>query len=88
MAIRTISIYVDDGRIFEYDVEALTEEGVCAKVREHIRTIYRDGFYRHNEGGEGEYEMIPLKLGYAGSKVIKIKSSNILTKYPDRIKVT
>jgi len=40
---RKISVYIDDGRIFEYDVESES------KVREHSDAIIKGG-YRHNDG--------------------------------------
>ncbi len=65
----TVSIYLDDGRVFEYDVP--TE----SKVREHASAIVTGG-YRHCDGDTFEH--------YPPHRVLKVKSSGISTMYPDR----
>ena len=44
------------------------------KVREHSSAIVKDG-YRHNDGSVFEH--------YPAWRVLKVKSENIPTKYPD-----
>lgn len=68
-----IAVYINDGRIFEYDVDS------AEKVREHSYQICQDG-YRHNDGNVFEY--------YPVHRILKIKSYNIPTNYPDRVKGT
>jgi len=63
-----IEVYLDDGRIFCYSVES--EE----KVREHTSAIAKNG-YRHNDGKVFEV--------YPPHRILKIKSYNIKTRYPD-----
>jgi hypothetical protein len=69
----TVSIYMDDGRIFFYEVP--TED----KVREHAAAIVKDG-YRHNDGEVFEH--------YPPHRILKVKSQNISTTYPDQVKGT
>lgn len=66
----TISVYLDDGRIFEYDVK---DE---SKAREHASAIVLTG-YRHNDGVVFEH--------YPPHRILKVKASNIPTNYPDII---
>ena len=66
----TISVYIDNGVIFEYDVRSQY------KVREHSAAIVKDG-YRHNDGQEYEH--------YGPHRILKVKSHDISTKYPDRV---
>lgn len=65
----TISVYIDDGRIFQYEVEG------PSKVREHSAAIIKDG-YRHNDGLVFEH--------YPPFRILKVKANNIPTNYPDR----
>lgn len=69
----TISVYIDDGRIFDYDVPS--EE----KVREHAAAIVAGG-YRHCDGATFEH--------YPAHRILKVKSSGISTQYPDRVRGT
>ena len=69
----TISIYLDDGRIFEYQVSNES------KVREHSAAIIKDG-YRHNDGEVFEH--------YPPHRILKVKSIGISTNYPDTTKGT
>jgi hypothetical protein len=64
----TINIYMDDGRIFSYEVE---DE---SKVREHADAIIKTG-YRHNDGKVFEH--------YPPHRILKVKSDNISTKHID-----
>jgi len=64
----SIEIYLDDGRIFSYEVNS--EE----KVREHASAIIKTG-YRHNDGLVFEH--------YPPHRILKVKSNNIQTKYRD-----
>jgi len=68
-----VQVYLDDGRVFEYDVES--EE----KVREHASAIISTG-YRHCDGKTFEH--------YPPHRVIKVKSNNISTSYPDTVRGT
>lgn len=70
---KTIQVYLDDGRVFEYKVE--NEE----KVREHASAIIATG-YRHNDGKVFEH--------YPPHRILKVKSSEISTKYIDTVKGT
>lgn len=71
----TIKVYLDDGRIFEYDVNS--EE----KVREHAAAIVKGG-YHHNDG-KGIFEHYPPR------RILKVKCENMVsTKYPDRVSGT
>ena len=72
---RTIKVYMDDGRIFEYDVEAGDAERVAAKVREHCAAIAAGG-YRHNDGDEFEH--------YPAWRILKVKARGVPTHYLDR----
>jgi hypothetical protein len=63
-----IKTYLDDGRIFVYEVES------AEKVREHASAIIAGG-YRHNDGKTFEH--------YPPHRILKVKSSNIPTNYPD-----
>ena len=69
----TISVYIDDGRVFEYDVAS------AEKVREHAAAIIKDG-YRHNDGDTFEH--------YPPWRILKVKSANVPTMYPDRVRGT
>ena len=70
-----IKVYIDDGRIFEYEVNSPD------KVREHSSAIIKSG-YRHNDG-KGEFEHYPPH------RILKIKCSEpIPTNYPDSVSGT
>jgi hypothetical protein len=66
---KKIEVYLDDGRVFEYEVA--NEE----KVREHASAIIATG-YRHNDGEIFEH--------YPPHRILKVKSSEISTKYLDK----
>lgn len=68
----TISVYLDDGRVYEYDVAS------AEKAREHAAAIVRDG-YRHNDGTTFEH--------YPAHRIVKVKASGgeVPTKYLDRV---
>ena len=76
-----IQVYLDDGIIFEYNVDSLE------KVREHTDAIASNG-YRHNDGET--FECYPVH------RIMKVKCvhtrsdglQSIPTLYPDRIKGT
>lgn len=68
-----IQVYMDDGRVFSYDVES------PEKVREHADAIIKTG-YRHNDGKVFEH--------YPPHRISKVKSANIDTKYPDEVSGT
>ena len=63
-----ISVYIDDGRIFDYEVSS------PEKVREHSSAIVTGG-YRHNDGEIFEH--------YPPHRILKVKSMDIPTNYPD-----
>jgi hypothetical protein len=67
-----ISVYLDDGRVYEYEV---ADE---LKAREHCSAIAATG-YRHNDG-TGVFEHYPPH------RITKIKATGgpIATKYPDK----
>jgi predicted SnoaL-like aldol condensation-catalyzing enzyme len=70
----TIQVYLDDGRIFEYEVDSPD------KAREHASAIINTG-YRHNDGVIFEH--------YPPHRINKIKCPQIIpTKYPDRVSGT
>lgn len=70
----TIRVYLDDGRVFEYDVASHD------KAREHAHAIASTG-YRHNDGTTFEV--------YPPHRISKIKvSGSIPTMYPDRVSGT
>jgi hypothetical protein len=63
-----LDVYLDNGVIFSYFV------GSVEKVREHASAIISGG-YRHNDGEIFEH--------YPPHRILKVKSYNIPTKYPD-----
>jgi hypothetical protein len=71
----TVMVYLDDGRVFEYDVEN------AAKGREHAGAILRGG-YRHNSGANYcEY--------YPTHRISKVKiAGDVDTLHPDRVRGT
>lgn len=70
----TIEVYIEDGRVFEYDVDS------ADRAREHCAAIAQTG-YRHNDGKVFEH--------YPAHRISKIKvSKTIPTKYPDRVRGT
>jgi hypothetical protein len=69
----TIKVYLDDGRIFKYNVDS------ADKVREHASAIISGG-YRHNDGKIFEH--------YPPHRILKIKSSDIPTNYKDEVEGT
>lgn len=71
----TIEVYLDDGRVFEYDIA--DDPG---KAREHASAIITGG-YRHNDGRVFEH--------YPPHRLLKVKVSNAVpTKYPDSTRGT
>ena len=70
-----ISTYLDDGRVFEYEVS--TE----MKAREHSAAIVKYG-YRHNDGKEFEH--------YGPHRILKVKVTGgpVSTMYPDSTRGT
>lgn len=66
---KTISVYMDDGRVFNYEVANES------KVREHSDAIIKTG-YRHNDGEVYEH--------YPPHRILKVKSEKIDTLYPDK----
>jgi len=68
-----IEVYIDDGRVFYYTVVS------AEKVREHAAAIVKDG-YRHNDGKIFEH--------YPPWRILKVKSQNINTMYPDKCRGT
>lgn len=68
-----IKVYLDDGRIFSYEVDS------PEKVREHSSAIIVGG-YRHNDGKIFEH--------YPTHRILKVKSENIPTNYPDIVEGT
>lgn len=70
-----IQTYIDDGRVFEYEVAN------PGKAREHASAIVRSG-YRHNDGEEFEH--------YPPHRILKVKvvGGTVPTKYPDTVSGT
>jgi len=68
-----LKVYIDDGRIFWYELNS------AEKVREHSAAIIKDG-YRHNDGETFEH--------YPPHRILKVKSNNIPTNYPDHAEGT
>jgi hypothetical protein len=71
-----IAVYLDDGRVFEYDV-ANPE-----KAREHSHAIVLTG-YRHTDNEAGTMEHYPPH------RIAKVKcSGGVSTSYPDAVRGT
>lgn len=70
---KKVQVYLDDGRVFEYEVA--NEE----KVREHASAIIATG-YRHNDGNIFEH--------YPPHRILKVKSEEISTLYKDKTRGT
>ena len=68
-----VEIYLDDGRVFFYQVTA------PENVREHCAAIVKGG-YRHNDGKVFEH--------YPPHRILKVKSHGIPTMYPDKVRGT
>jgi hypothetical protein len=74
MPMTKISVYLDDGRVFEYEVAS------PEKAREHSHAIALTG-YRHTVDGTLEH--------YPPHRISKIKcSGGVDTSYPDRVRGT
>ena len=71
----TIAVYLDDGRVFEYDINDAT------KAREHTHAIIMTG-YRHTVAGCLEH--------YLPHRISKVKATGdgIGTMYPDTARGT
>ena len=66
-----LEIYLDDGRVFYYDLPSVN-------VRKHARTIVRLG-YRHSPEGEEYWEWYPAH------RIVKVKCNTVSgTKYYDK----
>jgi len=71
----TIKVYLDNGVVYEYQVES------AHKVREHADAIVKGG-YRHNDG-HGEFEHYPPH------RILKVKCQQAIpTNYPDTVSGT
>lgn len=70
-----ISVYLDDGRVFEYEVAD------PFKGREHAHAIIQGG-YRHSDGDDLEW--------YPSHKIQKVKvaGASESTQYRDKIRAT
>lgn len=69
-----IQVYLDDGRVFEYDIAADP-----AKAREHITAIGTRGYQHNNGTGSMEF--------YPAHRILKVKASGAIpTTYPDRVR--
>ena len=73
----TINVYLDDGRVFYYDVD--NEES----VREHSAAIIKGG-YRHATGKKNGY------THYPPHRIDKVKVTGLAvsTKFPDKTRGT
>ena len=66
-----LQIYLDDGRVFSYDLES------HEKIREHATAIIKGG-YRHNDGAVFEH--------YPPHRILKVKcEGEIPTRYQDDV---
>ncbi len=69
-----IRVYIDDGRVFVYEVRAESS------AREHAAAIIKDG-YRHNDNITFEH--------YPPWRILKVKiEDGIATNYPDETEGT
>lgn len=73
----TIAIYMDDGRVFEYDVAS------PSKGREHASKIVLTG-YRHTPEGSDDCEWYPPHR----IDKVKIEGAAESTAYRDRVRPT
>jgi hypothetical protein len=74
MAKHTLSTYLDDGRVYEWEVEG------ADKAREHAAAVVASG-YRHNDGKTFEH--------YPPHRILKVKVSPPPdTMYPDTVRGT
>lgn len=71
----TISVYLDNGTVFEYDLPA--ESGWQA--REHVAAIVATG-YRSVRNG--------VLTHYPAWRIAKVKATGQTTAYPDRVRGT
>lgn len=72
----TIKVYMDDGRVFEYDIES------ADKAREHSAAIIASG-YRSTDNDAGTMEHYPP------NRILKVKCvGGMTTQYPDRVSGT
>ncbi len=69
----TVSVYLDDGRVFEFDV------GDAEALREFAAGIIREGYTRIANG---------VFTYYPPHRIVKVegRGPNITTKYPDRVR--
>lgn len=73
-----VSTYLDDGRVFEYEIAGDDKSG--SRGREHTSAIIASG-YRHNDGKTFEH--------YPAHRVVKVKLSPApSTMYPDTVRGT
>jgi hypothetical protein len=69
-----VCTYLDDGRVFEYEVSSESS------AREHAAAIVRGG-YRHNDGETFEH--------YPPHRILKVKvTGGVDTMYPDTTRGT
>jgi hypothetical protein len=72
----TIRVYIDNGVVYEYDVDSPTA------AREHADAIVRTG-YRHNRGTPAGM------IVYPPHRIAKVRVLGVVpTKYPDRVSGT
>lgn len=67
-------VYLDDGRVFEYEC------GNAEKVREHSSAIIMTGYRHCTEDGVFEH--------YPPHRILKTKTTDIDTMYPDKVRGT
>ena len=70
-----IEIYLDDGRVFSYNVVS------AEKVREHASAIIQNG-YRHSSSSDNSWEWYPAH------RILKVKSYEIPSLYHDTVRGT
>jgi hypothetical protein len=71
----TVEVYLDDGRVFEYEIPD------SANIREHAYAIITEGYRRCDDGVFTWYP--PYRI-----RKVKCKHPAINTKYPDRVRGT
>lgn len=76
----TVAVYLDDGRVYEYDLRNEDADTLASSAREHAAAIVQGG-YRHNDGTVFEH--------YPPHRILKVKVGGAIpTLYPDRVRGT
>ena len=78
----TISTYLDDGRVFHYEISGTDAAELAGKGREHAAAIIKGG-YRHNNGTDWFEHYGPHRIDK-----VKVTGLPISTRYPDQVSGT